>query len=44
MGLAHAVGPSEHVTGLEFSPEFSPEFASLAEENFAKMTSKISKS
>jgi tRNA A58 N-methylase Trm61 len=40
MGLAHAVGPSEHVTGLEFSPEF----ASLAEENFAKMTSKIPKS
>jgi len=32
MGWAHAVGPSGHVTALEFSPEY----ASLAEENFAK--------
>jgi protein-L-isoaspartate O-methyltransferase len=32
MGWAHAVGPAGHVTALEFSPEY----ASLAEENFAK--------
>jgi len=32
MGWAHAVGSSGHVTALEYSPEY----ASLAEENFAK--------
>jgi predicted O-methyltransferase YrrM len=32
MGWAEAVGPQGHVTGLEFSPEY----AQIAQESFAK--------